>query len=239
MRAGRHRPDTVLEVIIRSNQRGGRMLSILDLIDVGTLSVPQSAWLIDRLLDGSSWLVGAKPGGAGKTTIMGALLGMLPAGTTVWVADRGGEWRQARLGDCVVAYEVSPGSHDAYVWGSELRELVELGSQQCRIVSNLHADTIAEARDQIVGQNGVPEDSFARFDLFLPISVGGWGSPPRIEMIIAFADGEWGEVNVGNASGQAADIAAWLEMESAGEERRIEAVRGEWLGWLAGKECEK
>ena len=50
------------------------MLSVVDLLEAGTLSPAQAAWLLRRILRGSSWLVGAGPGGAGKTTVMSALL---------------------------------------------------------------------------------------------------------------------------------------------------------------------
>ena len=54
------------------------MLSVIDLIKAGTLNIAQAAWLALRILDGDSFLIGARPGAAGKTTVMGALLGLLP-----------------------------------------------------------------------------------------------------------------------------------------------------------------
>ena len=82
----------VLEVVKRSNQRGGRMLSVVDLIEAGTLSVNQAAWILERVLNGSSWLVGARPGGAGKTTVMSAILAMVPAGTRVRLTNQLSGW---------------------------------------------------------------------------------------------------------------------------------------------------
>jgi len=56
--------DSVITVVNRSNQRGGRMLSVVDLIEAGTLTLGQAAWLVDRVRSGDSFLVGARPGGA-------------------------------------------------------------------------------------------------------------------------------------------------------------------------------
>ena len=63
-----------VEEINRCNQRGGRMLSIVDLIDAGTVDKSIAAYFLAVISKGKSFLVGAKPGGAGKTTVMGALL---------------------------------------------------------------------------------------------------------------------------------------------------------------------
>ena len=68
------------------------MLSVVDLLEAGTLTEPQAAWLLARILQGSSWLVGARPGGAGKTTVMAALLAMVPQGARVWLSNRGSGW---------------------------------------------------------------------------------------------------------------------------------------------------
>ena len=58
----------------RCNQRGGRMLSVFDLLAAGTLDVDLTAYFLARISRGASFLVGANPGGAGKTTVMCALL---------------------------------------------------------------------------------------------------------------------------------------------------------------------
>ncbi|MBM3496717.1 MAG: hypothetical protein FJX72_20715, partial [Armatimonadetes bacterium] len=64
--------------IERCNQRGGRMLSVVDLVEAGTLTPDVAAYCIAAVSSGRSFLVGASPGGAGKTTVMGALLNFVP-----------------------------------------------------------------------------------------------------------------------------------------------------------------
>jgi type IV secretory pathway ATPase VirB11/archaellum biosynthesis ATPase len=60
------------------NQRGGRMLSIVDLIQAGTIRVQMAAYAMRAMAEGASLLTAAGPGGAGKTTLMAALLNFLP-----------------------------------------------------------------------------------------------------------------------------------------------------------------
>lgn len=222
-----------LEIVKRSNQRGGRMLSVLDLLDARTLTLPLAAWLLARVSAGSSWLVGARPGGAGKTTIMGALLAMLPEGERVHLAASGSGWQRARAGECVVAYEISPGAYEAYVWGEELRELAAVGARGCRIVSNLHADTPEEAREQVVVQNGVPASGFDRFELFLPIRLGGFGrgGAPVVPAVWQCREGFWERVPETDTGPAEEPIRAWLAAMLEEEERTIEGVRASWLGF--------
>ncbi|MCK5526789.1 MAG: hypothetical protein KAJ05_06545, partial [Candidatus Latescibacteria bacterium] len=70
-----------IRVLDDCNQRGGRMLSLVDLITAGTVDLPLAAYLSAAMRSGASLLVGARPGGAGKTTVMCALLNFLPDDT--------------------------------------------------------------------------------------------------------------------------------------------------------------
>ena len=115
--------DRVLSVVNRANQRGGRMLSLVDLQEAGTVSAAQAAWLLARVAEGASWLVGARPGGAGKTAVLAALLAMVPDGESVRLTLAGGGWHGALPGETVVSYELSPGTYEAYIWGPEVCRL--------------------------------------------------------------------------------------------------------------------
>ncbi len=90
------------------------MLSVIDLVEAGTLSVTLASRPAVRILNGSSFLVGARPGGAGKATVMGALLGLLPTGTRIALATELPSGSSGTI-DCVVAYELSPGFYDGYI----------------------------------------------------------------------------------------------------------------------------
>jgi hypothetical protein len=223
-------PNAV-DIVTRSNQRGGRMLSVLDLLDARTLTLEQCAWLLARVAEGSSWLVGARPGGAGKTTIMGALLAMLPEGESVHLAGEGPRWRHSGPGECVVAYEIGRGGWEGYVWAEDLRALAGLGERGCRIVTNLHADTLAEAREQIVGQNRVPESAFDGFELFLPIRLtgSGRGAVPVVPTIWRHTEAGWTRLDEPELGPEEERIRAWLVGALAGGARTIQEVRAAWL----------
>jgi hypothetical protein len=225
--------DPVISIVNRANQRGGRMLSVIDLLEAETLSLAQASWLLARIREGASLLVGAKPGGAGKTTVMCALLAMIPPGGRVLLTNPGSGWEQARSGDTVVAYELSPGFYDAYLWGEGVRRLAELGRNGCRIVCNLHADTLAEAREQIAEQCGAGEAGLEAFEIFLPVTVPRmrFGAAPRIDGMLRFDDGRWEELGrrPPPAGPLERRIAAFLESLRRAGVRRVEEVRDRWL----------
>ena len=161
--------------IDRCNQRGGRMLSVVDLIEAGTLTAELGAYCLAAVEQGASFMVGALPGGAGKTTVMGALLNFVPASVELVPAD--GQdvitqgLRNALRQQCFICHEIGPGSYYAYLWGQELREYFSLAEAGHMLATNLHADTYEQAHDQICQQNEVPEAVLRRMNLMLFLSV--------------------------------------------------------------------
>jgi hypothetical protein len=226
----------VLSIVNRANQRGGRMLSVVDLLEAGTLSLPQAAWLAARVAEGSSWLVGARPGGAGKTTVMAALLAMVPEGQRVRLTLARGGWRGALPGETLVSYELSPGTYDAYIWGPEVRRFTELGRAGCRIVANLHADTLEEAREQVVGACGATEEGFQAFGLFLPLRLSGTRleSRPQLDRVHWARNGRWQtcEGDPPLHGGRERGVADFLERCREGGLYSVEKVRAAWLAFL-------
>ena len=79
--------DLHCQEIERCNQRGGRMLSEVDLLSANTVTPDLAAYLLAAIRGGASFMVGAQPGGAGKTTVMGALLNFVPANVELRPAD--------------------------------------------------------------------------------------------------------------------------------------------------------
>jgi hypothetical protein len=210
------------------------MLSVTDLIERETLPLRLAAELLRRVRAGSGFLVGASPGGAGKTAVMGALLTMLPSDSTVHLTS-GSAWRRAQPGEYVVAYEISPAFYEAYIWDRDLRDMCALAGRGCRLVSNLHADTLDEARDQVVGQNGASPEQFQGFDIFIPIQTGGGfasalrgGMMRRIDHCYVAEEGSWSMID-GHGDPPPQDIADFLERCLADGTRRIEDVRARWM----------
>ena len=65
------------------NQRGGRMLSIIDLLEAGTVNSEMAGFLLYAMNNNLSFLTAANPSGTGKTTLMGAILNLLKPGVKI------------------------------------------------------------------------------------------------------------------------------------------------------------
>ncbi len=161
--------------IDRCNQRGGRMLSIVDLIDAGTVSRELAAYSLAAISRGASFMAGAVPGGAGKTTVMGALLNFVPRDVELISADgpetinRGLANKEAPC--CYVCHEIGRGSYYAYLWGAALRGYFALPEAGHILATNLHADTLEQAHRQICDDNQVSETAFRRMNLMFSLAV--------------------------------------------------------------------
>ena len=172
--------------IERCNQRGGRMLSIADLIEAETISRDLAAHCLAAIGNGASFLVGAVPGGAGKTTVMGALLNFVPKDVQLVAADGmaaiecGAKSSSPRC--CYICHEIGSGSYYAYLWGQELRAYFDLPKAGHMLATNLHADTYTQAHRQICEDNGVSEASLRQMNLMLFLSVQS-GYRRRIEEV--------------------------------------------------------
>jgi hypothetical protein len=171
-----------VEALNRCNQRGGRMLSLIDLIEAETIDRPLGAYLAAAMRSGASLLVGARPGGAGKTTVMAALLNFLPHRTRIRAVDDRAVLAEAEGNEqygrtCYLAHEISSATYYyAYIWGNEARRFFSLAAQGHTIASNLHADTLEETRDQLCRENGVAEAHLRAVTLKLYMGIARSGS---------------------------------------------------------------
>ncbi len=160
-----------LAQIDRLNQRGGRTLSIVDLIEDGTITAEMAGFCWLAVAGGDSFLTGAVPGGAGKTTLMATLLGFLPPGEAiVTVSDRAvvesalaGRPRPPAV---VLAHEIGSGSWFGYIWGRTAADFFRLTAKGLRCVSCLHADSPRQTREQLTSL-GVREEDLNRVRLQL------------------------------------------------------------------------
>jgi len=159
--------DHCLE-IDRCNQRGGRMLSIVDLLQAGTFTPELAAYSLAAVGGGASFMVGASPGGAGKTTVMGALLNFVPPETELVAADGLStifELEAAKQRFCCICHEIGRGPYYAYLCGEALRHYFDLPDTGHMLATNLHADTLEEAYDQVCRQSGVTDKAFRSMNL--------------------------------------------------------------------------
>jgi len=159
------------------NQRGGRTLSIVDLIEAGTLTAEMAALLGLMVERGESFLTGAVLGGAGKTTLMAAALGFLPEGERIVTTAEPNVVAQAAQGAvpepfCLLAHEIGSGHWYGYIWGRVAQEFFSVAGPGRRTVSCLHADTPEQTGD-ILAQCGVAAADLERIGLLAYIQVFG------------------------------------------------------------------
>lgn len=182
--------------IDRCNQRGGRMLSIVDLLRAGTISEDLAAYSLAAIGSGASFMLGALPGGAGKTTVMGALLNFVPADVALAVADGPEAIRTGmtpagkRIRRCYICHEVGPGPCYAYLWGDAIGAFFELPQAGHMLATNLHADTFDQAAEQLLKDNSLPEGAFRRMNLIYFLSVTGRSPVKRQVVEVWESDGQ-------------------------------------------------
>jgi hypothetical protein len=166
--------DDVLESLSRFG-RGDRPLSLLDQIERGTLDLDLAAWLTARVSAGASYIVGARPGNAGKTTTMRSLLSFAPAGVTFVEALPGQVDAIEGSVCCAVSHELSNHPPPAYLWDQDVRDFFALPGSGHMVAANLHADDLDETRGQICTENGVTAEQFRSVSIFLFLRVEGEG----------------------------------------------------------------
>jgi hypothetical protein len=211
------------------------MLSLVDLIEARTVDLDLAAYLAAAMRGGASLLVGARPGGAGKTAVMCALLNFVPSETAIVpvgepaVLTRAA--RDTRHGEtCYLAHEIGAGHYFAYVWGAQARAFFALAGQGHIVASNLHADTLSETYDQLCGENGVSRDDVERVTLKIYLRVdrvGRWDVRRRVSQVYEGGSGEDRLLWRGGENGAFARVG-----ESERVSRRAETTQAELLSAL-------
>jgi len=134
------------------NQRGGRTLNIVDLIEANTLDAPLTAFLWEKVAQGCSFLTAARPGGAGKSTVLANLLNFLPDKTQIITTTSEAELPyEPKDGACYLAHEIGSGPYFAYLWADAANRFLSIPSNGGRIASCMHADTPAEVEAILTG----------------------------------------------------------------------------------------
>ncbi len=155
------------------NQRGGRTLSIVDLMSAGTITPEVAGYALWRIAHGASFLTGAVPGGAGKTTLLADLLGMLPPGERIVTTPDPSAVRDAlaepdRRGRCHLCHEIGSGMWYGYLWGKTVGEFFQLSAEGGRLAACLHADDPVQTRNILLTPTlGVSEEAFGRVGLLV------------------------------------------------------------------------
>ncbi len=159
--------DNNLREINSLNQRGGRMLSVVDLIEDGTLDTETSGLMLSFMAAGGSFLTAAGPGGVGKTTLMAVLLSFLPPDEQIRTVTDPAAVAEPEQPTCWLCHEIGSGHWYGYLWGDEAAEFLAL-QRSGRIAGSLHADTDEEITDQLLGPSvGAAEQDLAAVELLL------------------------------------------------------------------------
>ena len=181
------------------NQRGGRTLSIVDLMQAETITPEAAGYVLWRVAHGASFLTGAGPGGAGKSTLLADLLGMLPPGERIVTTPDAAAVAEAladedRSGRCYLCHEIGSGMWYGYLWGDTVADFFGLTERGGRIAACLHADDPDQTREILVSSTlGVTPEASGRVGLLLFIGFGreGFRSSRRVTAIYA-SDGRGG-----------------------------------------------
>lgn len=167
------------------NQRGGRMMSIVDLIEAGTISDEMAGFCLWAIANGASFLTAARPGGVGKTTVLAALLGFLPPDTEIVSVDSPAVLAQARkeapsTPRCYLPHEIGSGHWYGYIWGQQVSELFDLKEGRRRIASCIHVDTMEELAQALTSPPlQVAEARLRELELALFLAMDGGHLRPR------------------------------------------------------------
>jgi hypothetical protein len=179
-----HAGDPVLAEIEKMNQRGGRMLSLVDLLAARTLTPDACTHLAASMMEGVSIACGALAGGTGKTTLLAALLSFAPPDTRIITVsgDPGALHRQAAgrrmspTGKTIfLCHEISPGHYYSYLWGPNLPPYFRLHQPGKNFLAfTIHADEPEEAYPQLEGgKTGLDREDVMKLDLLVFIRFTG------------------------------------------------------------------
>ncbi|MBM3475369.1 MAG: hypothetical protein FJX75_19065 [Armatimonadetes bacterium] len=179
------------------NQRGGRTLSIVDVMRAGTITPEAAGFLLWRVAHGASFLTGAVPGGAGKSTLLADLLAMLPPGERIVTTPDDRAVTQAlretpRNGRCYLCHEVGSGHWYGYLWGTTVGRFLQLAEDGGRVAACLHADDPVQMREILLSPTlGVTREAFGKVGilLFMAFDRSAFSGSRVVDSIWA-ADGE-------------------------------------------------
>jgi len=179
------------------NQRGGRTLSIVDLIADGTLTVEMGGYLLAKMADGASVLTVAGPGGTGKSTLLANLLGFLPPGERI-TSTASPEVISCGLRQtspaCYLAHEIGSGHWYGYIWGRQVAEFFSLAERGHRLAAAIHADTLDELTRSLYDPPlNVSEQALRAIELicFMVMHKGTGGVKRRVSEVHALAGDEY------------------------------------------------
>ena len=162
-------------------------MSITEIMRSGTLppSIAAILWLaIER---GASIMLAADPPGAGKTTMLTALLAFARPDASVYFTRGWGETFDLPPleGDAptyIMVNEIS--DHlPVYSWGPYVQRAFELMADGYALLSTMHADTVDGVIEQLTDENDVPVQHIGHLAFIVPIYVGANAEGRRVRRV--------------------------------------------------------
>ncbi len=146
----------------------GKTLSIVDLIEANTVPLQMAAYSLYVISRGASILTAAKPGNAGKTTLLACLLTFIPPGSRIVTVSSPsvlGSLKDDRP-TYMLIHEIGSGPWYAYLWGKDVGEAFRMIRPGRYLASCIHADTLDELRGILISRElNVSPDDFSKLDL--------------------------------------------------------------------------
>jgi hypothetical protein len=150
-------------------------MSIVQIMQAGTMPPRLAAAFWLGLERGASFVLAADPPGAGKTTILTALLALAPPDMLAYFTRGWGE-----------TFELPPPSDEyptylmvnemsdhlpVYSWGPYVLRAFELLGEGYSLCTTMHADTVEGVYDQLSDELGVPDEHIARLTFVVPLAI--------------------------------------------------------------------
>ncbi|MBF6590579.1 MAG: Flp pilus assembly complex ATPase component TadA, partial [Ktedonobacterales bacterium] len=163
-----------------------RPLSVAQLVALGSLDA-RTAGLLWLLIERHCSVIVSGPTdptpGVGKTTTLNALLGFLPAGSTLvytlgMYEDFAGLQEVDPATSCVLANEVSDHLR-IYMWGGVARKLLRLPQRGFAIATSCHADTIDDVVSMLRNDLRLTLEDMRHLGVIINIGLVGHVWPPR------------------------------------------------------------
>lgn len=188
-------------------------LTILDLIQNGTMSAEMAATMWGAMDDRSSFIVAAGPRQAGKSTNTNAILELLPENLPVY--DLTGETEQFNslkssvTGGYIVVAEFS--NHmPTYLRGEQVMQVFQTAEKGYSIAGTLHADTPEDLFYELRSHGPLRDDDLSRIQYLVFLAMRGTMEEPtrRVASI-------WEVTNITGGTPKAQMLHKWVEADDS------------------------